>query len=225
MTSLDSSHPQFPATIQRSHDSQEYQGLISLERRRRPLTLIFAGSVGLVLIGTGTRWPLHGIVRETLFFCGICLAAIGMLGRTWSNLFISGYKTRVLIKSGPYSMCRNPLYFFSAIGMVGIGLCSETLMIPVTMALFFAVYYPRIIDSEETRMTTHHEAFPDYCRQVPAFWPQIARYFEPDVYVIVPGVMRKSIIDAFWFAALAGLAHVISDLHETHMLPQFLELW
>ncbi|WP_437191597.1 methyltransferase family protein [Planctomicrobium sp. SH527] len=166
------------------------------------------------------------MVREILFFMGVCLASIGMLGRTWCNLFISGYKTKVLIQTGPYSMCRNPLYFFSAIGMLGIGLCSGTLAIPFMMLVFFAAYYPLIIRCEEDRLAaTHPGDFEKYRRTISAFWPRLSTYQEPEAYTMFPHIMRKNIADAFWFMALAALVHVIADLHESNILPAYFKIW
>ncbi|WP_459556799.1 methyltransferase family protein [Lacunimicrobium album] len=179
-----------------------------------------------MLLVSGSQWPPHSIFREILFLAGICLASIGMLGRTWCNLFISGYKTKVLIKTGPYSMCRNPLYFFSAIGMLGIGLCSGTLTIPLLMLSFFACYYPQIIRCEEERLVAAHSSdFLAYQRKTSTFWPRVTQYQEPETFTMFPGVMRKNIMDAFWFLALAALVHTGADLHDAHILPMVFEIW
>ncbi len=198
----------------------------AIERRRRPLTAFFGLVVAFMLLGTESRWPSHGVVRDVLFLTGICLAATGTLGRTWTNLYISGYKSKVLVQEGPYSICRNPLYFFSAVGMIGIGLCSGTLVIPAMMVLFFVAYYPMIISCEEFRLTANHGgAFKEYCLKTPAFWPQFKTYNEPETYIIFPRIMRKRIMDGFWFIALAAFSHIISDLHASNLLPSFFELW
>lgn len=198
----------------------------AVERRRRPLTIFFGCCLGALLLGVGSRWPAQGVAQQCFFLLGVSLATIGTLGRVWSNLYISGYKTRTLIKTGPYSLCRNPLYFFSAIGAIGIGLCSETLTVPLVLGLFFAVYYPMIIAHEERRLReTHHDDFEEYRRTVPAFWPRLSSFQEPDTYVMVPRVVRKNIVDAFWFVALAGCVHVVSNLHDTPLLPEIFHVW
>jgi protein-S-isoprenylcysteine O-methyltransferase Ste14 len=197
-----------------------------LERRRLPLTIVFGVLISCLLLCARSQWEGHRIVEEFFFLFGICLAAVGTLGRTWSNLFISGYKTKSLIQTGPYSMCRNPLYFFSAIGMVGIGLCSGTLFVPAIMVFFFAIYYPMIIRSEESRLASWHDhSFGEYCSKTPAFWPRTAIYQEPETYLMYPPVMRKNMADAFWFIALAALVHLVSVLHAANVLPTLIEIW
>lgn len=226
MRTLETTNIPFQALPDIGHVASEYLTVGEFERRRRPLTIVFGLFAMTALFATGSAWPLHGVMRELFFFIGICMAAIGMLGRTWSNLFISGYKTRVLIQSGPYSICRNPLYFFSAIGMIGIGLCSETILLPLMMFLFFSLYYPWIISCEEKRLSAaHHEEYQEYCRRVPAFWPRLSTYEEPQSYTMIPRVMRKNIVDTFWFVALAAIVHIVADLHETHALPEFFTFW
>ena len=94
------------------------------------LTLV-GGLVLLVL--SDSYWRGTGSLLTLLFPLGIFLAAIGAIGRLWCSVYISGYKTNRLITSGPYAMCRNPLYFFSLIGVVGVALVTETLIIPAVL--------------------------------------------------------------------------------------------
>ena len=46
---------------------------------------------------------------------GFVLVVFGSFGRIWASLYIEGNKTKNLITAGPFSMVRNPLYFFSLI--------------------------------------------------------------------------------------------------------------
>ncbi len=199
---------------------------VAAERRRRPLTALFGLFILAMVLVTGSRWGSRTLVSELLFLAGLALVTIAILGRTWANLFIAGYKTRLLIRTGPYSLCRNPLYLFSAIGMTGIGLCTGTLTIPATMCLFFAAYYPFIIRCEELRLSeTHGEDFDDYCQTVPAFWPASLKIDEPETYVIQPRILRRNIADGFWFIALAALAHTAAHLHQFQLLPELFLVW
>ena len=201
-------------------------GKVAVEKRRRPLTILFGVLVAAVVLTTGSRWPSAGAGREILSLTGMLLACVGAFGRIWSGLYISGYKSKKLITVGPYSLCRNPLYFFSSIGMVGIGLATETVSVPVLLIVFFAIYYPTIIAREEGRLLARHgDDFTDYCRRTPAFWPQFSFYDEPDAYLMRPRPMRRNLADAFWFVALAAMVHVEAHLSAISGIPTILTLW
>src|SRR3569832_74642 len=60
--------------------------------------------------------------HETLEFLGFCLVPACVAGRLWSILYVGGKKNEELVSTGPFSMSQNPLYFFSTVGAVGIGL-------------------------------------------------------------------------------------------------------
>jgi hypothetical protein len=87
---------------------------------------------------------------------------------------------------------RFPLYFFSSIGMVGVGLTTETLSIPALLIVFFVIHYPAIIERERGRLLLRHgESFTQYCCFTPAFWPDWRLCEEPEVYVMLPRVIRR----------------------------------
>ena len=50
---------------------------------------------------------------------GFILVVFGCFVRIWASLYIEGNKTKNLITAGPFSMVRNPLYFFSLIIIFG----------------------------------------------------------------------------------------------------------
>ena len=72
-----------------------------------------------------------------------------MVGRIWCLTYSSGYKSSELVTQGPYSVSRNPLYFFSFIGLIGIGLATETFTLTLFLIAFFALVYPAVIAGEE----------------------------------------------------------------------------
>ena len=65
---------------------------------------------------------------------GYALVVFGGFGRIWSSIYLEGFKTEKLIKDGPYSMVRNPLYFFSLTILVGI--CFAIKSIPISCLLY-----------------------------------------------------------------------------------------
>ena len=82
-----------------------------------------------VLAGIFCRplFPADGAVHGVMMFLGVALALLCTCGRVYSTAFIGGAKNQQLVTWGPYSLCRNPLYFFSLCGAAGIGLMSGSL--------------------------------------------------------------------------------------------------
>src|SRR5689334_20903012 len=60
--------------------------------------------------------------HEFMELAGFLLVLVCFLGRLWSILYVGGRKNDELISIGPFSITQNPLYFFSTVGTVGIGL-------------------------------------------------------------------------------------------------------
>lgn len=169
---------------------------------------------------TDQRWPLFG---EILFFTGVVFAAIAAMGRMWCSVYIAGYKTEVLVMQGPYSLTRNPLYFFSLIGATGVALATETLLFPVLVLLAFGAYYPFVIKGEESVLIQRHgNAFASYLQSVPRFFPKLSGLTEPDTYTVRPKVIRRHILDALWFIFLLGFLQFVEALHALNILPTLL---
>lgn len=199
----------------------------TLEKFRVPVQRLMGAVVGAVLLLSDSSWHAHlPLLAAALFFMGCGLAAAGAMGRLWCSLYIAGYKNATLITSGPYSMCRNPLYFFSMVGFVGVGLISETMALPLFILLLFLVYYPAIIRSEERRLAQlHGESYAAYTRTTPRLWPRFSQLTEPTEYLTRPIVFRRHVFSAMWFVLLIGLLEVIEVLHENHTVPILFSLW
>lgn len=195
------------------------------ERNRKLISRVYCLCAAGAILATKSSWEGNSLVDELLFVAGVMLAAAGCLGRIWCNLFVVGYKNRELITVGPYSICRNPLYFFSAVGLLGVGLTTCTVTIPFALAASFAVYYPRIIQQEERRLKLlHGERFEVYCGSTPAFFPRWTLLQEPSLYVVHAKAFRRTLNDAIWFLWILGFIHTIGHLHTSGSLPSVLAI-
>ncbi len=190
------------------------------ERYRVEFSKIFLLILGVGLLFVGSEWEKTPLFGALLFFAAIILVGIGALGRLWCAIYISGYKDHTLVMTGPYALCRNPLYFFSMIGAVGVALATKTISIPLVTLCLFAVYYPLVIKSEEMRLAKiHKETFAAYCKNTPAFFPKRSAFKEPDEYLVKPVIFRKNLMDAIWFIWLVGVLELISGLHKAKLIP------
>jgi len=124
------------------------------------------------------------------------------------------------VTAGAYSMCRNPLYFFSLLGTVGVGFASGTLTLPAVLFLIFTIYYPFVIKSEEAELLKRHsDRYKTYFETVPRFIPKLSKLQEPEECVVKPVIYRKHMFDALWFVWLLGIMEIIESLHELNIMP------
>ena len=83
---------------------------------------------------------------EVLAYLILMIAAIG---RVWTSAYISGRKTHEIVCDGPYSLTRNPLYFFSLLAYLGAGLAFEKLTVALAfVAVFWLTHWPTIMAEE-----------------------------------------------------------------------------
>ena len=197
------------------------------ERQRTVLSKLVAGLAFVVVALTQSRWELHhDDVATFLYSAGLALAAIGAAGRIWCSFFISGRKDGQLVTEGPYSISRNPLYVFSCIGLVGVGLTTETLTYPLLFLAIFGLYYPGIMGREERRLEElFGEAYRQYRQRVPRFWPQLRLYSEPASWTSNPRLFRRHILSDIWFVWIAAIIELIEGFRNVGVLPQLLNLW
>lgn len=194
-------------------------------RHRIKLTYIFSALVIAFLLFSSNAEEPEGMLSAFLFSSGTILIGLATVGRIWCLLYIAGYKKKVLITQGPYSLCRNPLYFFSMLGFVGLGLSTETFTLAIVSIVVFALYYPYIIRTEErVLLNEHNDAYREYLERVPSFFPSFKNYREPEEYVVRPIVFRRRLFDALLFVWGIGLLEFIESLHETGLVPVYFHL-
>jgi protein-S-isoprenylcysteine O-methyltransferase Ste14 len=198
----------------------------ALAKNRIKLGQLFMAALGIAILFTDSRWEQTGVTGGALFLLGALLAGIATVGRMWCSVYISGYKKEVLVTTGPYSMCRNPLYFFSLLGAVGVGLATKTISVPFVIFVLFMVYYPFVIRREEERLTRLHGVrFEEYRRKVPRFFASFSLYKEPEEYVIKPEFLRGRFLDSLWFVWLIGVLGLIETLHRHNIIPVYFRLY
>src|SRR5512143_1786274 len=190
------------------------------ERNRKVLTrAIVAVSVVLALV-THRSWEPGGPLDLAFRWAGFVLVLAGVLGRLWCTLYIGGRKNDELVTEGPYSMCRNPLYFFSFVAGLGITVTLENLVVMALLVAGFALYYPSVIRAEEKRLAGLFGArFMAYRSSTPSFFPRPALYKSAKTREFQPKMMKRALKDSIVFLAMPPLADLIGKLHESGVLP------
>jgi protein-S-isoprenylcysteine O-methyltransferase Ste14 len=187
----------------------------------------FLGTILLLLILFSHK-NLEDIpaIADIIFICGITLVGVGTIGRIWCALFISGYKDRILIQSGPYSICRHPLYFFSLLGGLGIGLVTETFTIPVIILIGFILFYPLLMDHEEKSLSKiFGKEFQSYFQRTPKFFPKFSLFNMPEECNVGTKVFTRELIRSFFFIWMIGLLELIEVIQQSGTVPTLFSLY
>ena len=168
----------------------------------------------------------HPVVDESLFLIGIALASFGAAGRAWAVCYISGQKMKRLVKTGPYSLCRNPLYFFSMILAIGVGFCTRTITAPIVIFIVLTVLYHFQIRHEEQRLASQFGAeFESYIQSIPRFFPSFRHYTEPDEISISPLRLKHGLFGIAFLFILIGALELIGGLHQSGLLPNLFRIF
>ena len=187
-------------------------------QHRITVSRVFGIAFVAALFATGSMWQ-GTLIGQAMFLVGIVLAAIGMVGRIWCLTYSSGYKSSELVTQGPYSVSRNPLYFFSFVGLVGIGLATETITLTLALIAFFALIYPAVITGEEEFLCGKFgEPYAEYCRRTPRFFPDRSLFAEPESYTVQPRTLRRSLGGVIWFIGLPIVIQVLVSLRAAGVL-------
>jgi len=118
----------------------------------------------------------HGIasLAWVTFVAGVAL-------RFWATLYIGGRKETVLVTDGPYSVCRNPLYFGSFLLAVGAALFLVSLVCVAAVLIVTLIYTLTTVPAEEEFLRARHgKSYEEYTRQIPRFWPLFRGFNTPD---------------------------------------------
>ena len=167
-------------------------------RQSRYLLLI----VLAIVFFTRALIPIETPIHHGLDFLGYLFVAVCALGRLYSTAFLGGFKNDTLITYGAFSVVRNPLYFFSLVGMTGIALMSGYLIIIIIMPLFFAVLYHYLIQREEVFLLEKFgHAYANYMKSTPRLFPNLKLYNAPEKIETVPKYLNKAFKDAIWWFA------------------------
>lgn len=169
--------------------------------------------------------PGDGDIHEFVEAAGVGLIIAGITGRLWSTLYIGGRKAEVLVRSGPYSVTRNPLYVFSTIAAAGVGAQTGSVSIALLFLLGSWLAFHILILKEEAFLSgalgQPYEAYRD---EVPRFLPNPFLFRDEKELVIVPRRLYTTLMDGLVFFAAMPLFELLEYLQEAGWLPVILRL-
>ncbi|MFZ0034144.1 MAG: isoprenylcysteine carboxylmethyltransferase family protein [Sedimentisphaerales bacterium] len=205
--------------------SQESKLLFKIARQRVLVSRVFGVLVLLLALFTTHSFSQNSLTDTVLEMSGLFLLTICSVGRLWSLLYISGYKKLELITEGPYSMVRHPLYVFSLIGAIGIGLASENILVLAVLVIFYLSYYPLTILVEEKKLVDKFDkGYLDYIKCTPRFIPKLSLYKGSIQYQVNADVFVKKLVFGMWFIWIFIILHIIEMLQQSGHIPVLLRV-
>ncbi len=182
--------------------------------RRHALTTLGAAAV-LASPWVASAWPHDGWVNQGLEWLGIGLMMLALLGRCACMLYLGGHKGADLIADGPYSVSRNPLYVFSILAVLGIGLQTGSLVIGVVLALAaFAIFRWIVAEEEQLLRTAFGARYDAYCTRVPRFGPRLGLWRTPRRIAVDLTGLWKTVRDALPYFLSIPLFEIIEAAQE-----------
>ncbi len=199
--------------------------LSNVQRRRRQ----FAGGSGalllFVLLFTQSFWHSGTWAHEGIEWVGYILILACIAGRTWCSLYIGGRKKQILVQQGPYSLSRNPLYLFSVVGGIGVGLQAGSIMTGIVLGLFVLALFAVVIAQEEAFLRNRFPAeFAAYAAAVPRWGPRLSAWRDAAEVMIHPRLVLVTFRDALWFLLAIPLLEGIEMLQDGGWLPVLLQV-
>lgn len=194
--------------------------------QRLRIRILQLGAVAVAALMLFVRPAIEHDLHETIEMTGIALVLVCIAGRMWSILYIGSRKNAELVTGGPYSMMRNPLYFFSTIGAAGVGLMLGSIIITALLVLgtYLVLGSTARRESEYLRSLFSAE-YDDYARTTPMFWPNPRLYHEPAQASFSPQTLRHTFFDGLFFLLVFPIVELIEHAQEAGHLPVLLNLF
>ncbi|MEL4068896.1 isoprenylcysteine carboxylmethyltransferase family protein [Ochrobactrum sp. GPK 3] len=193
------------------------------QRRRLAIGVVIALLV-IALLFVRSSWV--GRVHEYIESIGLSFIVAAILGRMWCTLYIGGRKSAEIVRSGPYSMTRNPLYVFSTLGAMGIGGQTGSIIVAVGFGILCYVAFSIVIRTEEKFLEQNFgEPYRAYCRDVPRFFPKFSVYNDDTTVTVKPDRLYRTFTDGLVFFVAYPFFEFIEYLQDIHALPVLLRLY
>lgn len=191
-----------------------------LLKARQHHSRIFAVIAILLLLVIQPKMPSHAFPRECMLWVGYVLIIIGAMGRSYCSAYIGGRKNDVIMRDGPFSVVRNPLYVFSFLAMTGVALQSGMWTVVILLVAAFLLYYPQVVAKEEAFLLHKFgQEYAQYRYDVPRWVPKMKLWHEPETVEAHPKFIRRTLMDASVFFLPMPAFAIIEELHQHGVLP------
>lgn len=164
-------------------------------------------------------------MHEMIEWVGFVLITTCILGRTWASLYIGGRKIEELVTIGPYSVMRNPLYFFSILGGAGVGAQSGSIVVALICGVVAYLVFSVVVRQEEKVLLDRYgDVYRRFMARVPRFFPKPSLWRDEATLTIRPRRVVSTFLDALIFFLAIPIAEGLERLQDIGTLPVLLTL-
>lgn len=199
----------------------------AIERYQKHRRLVLSVLIGLICLLLVFGGSVHDeLMHERIEAHGIALILIGIGGRLWSILYIGGRKSAELVSSGPYSIMRNPLYFFSTIAAAGIGSQTGSLTVAIAAMLLCALaFYIVALREERYLKAVLGPPYLEYVAQVPRFIPNPRLFKDQAEVTFRPRIFKNTLLDGLALLIPVPVFELIESGQESGLIPVLFQLY
>ena len=191
-----------------------------VDQRRRILMLRLSALAMLPLVILARPVWLDTLAAGALEQVGALMIVAGVLGRFWSILYIGGQKNARVVREGPYSMCRHPLYLFSTVAIAGFALMLQSVVLAILLVgTTFSILWMTARREEVYLLSAFGAEYADYMARVPRILPDPGLFRTDAEVTFSVATLRRNFADSLVFLALIPLAEGLESMHAATLLP------
>jgi protein-S-isoprenylcysteine O-methyltransferase Ste14 len=118
-------------------------------------------------------WPLG--ISIVLFGVGVRIWSTKHVGR---RILSMKKKGKVLVRSGPYAIVRNPLYVGNILIATGLSILSELIwLVPFLILYFFLLNHFVVLYEEKRLLSRWGDEYQTYLNEVPRWIPRVKEWY------------------------------------------------
>lgn len=169
-------------------------------------------------------WSANTMLALQLAGLGTIICSI--VGRLWCAVYIGSRKNLELVLTGPYSISRNPLYLFSTMGSVGVGLFCGSIAAALALGIVMSFVFVLTARREAAFLRFKFGAVYDhYEKSTPLLLPNPVLYRRGEDTIFSPRALEATFLDSISFFAIVPVAAVVACLQAAKLVPVLLHIF
>ncbi|HNX26689.1 MAG TPA: isoprenylcysteine carboxylmethyltransferase family protein [Phycisphaerae bacterium] len=180
------------------------------------------GSLPVILMAIFVRpeWEHEETTSFIIEMVGYLFLIFGLCIRVWAILYIGGKKSKELTTTGPYSLCRHPLYLGTFSIVVGAGLCFENIpMLLATILIMVPIHLVVARMEDEHMAELFPQTYPEYKKLVRGYWPNFKNYRSSETIEIPIRSIRRVLVDTIAVLMIPQIEDLLELLQENCHMP------